>query len=94
MYYVETVALCHYCHSYIHVGRMQALLEQGKITHAKYAAVIQHGDSVLAMAGLCRPLPHTGETAPWQAWRLVLDGKEYPPLYETFDEWKKAFGHA
>jgi len=93
-YYVETVPLCHLCHNYVHSGRLEALREEGKITHAKYRAVIEHGDSVLHTAGLRAKQPYEGPTAEWGDWRLVVevDGtmKEYKPLYNSFDEWRKA----
>lgn len=100
--YIETVPLCHLCHNFIHDGRLQALLEQGKIQQAKYAAILQHGHRVLTAVGLRRPthaerenvitdLIVKGDVASWDKWRLVIDGVEYPPLYQTFDDWKKAF---
>lgn len=27
-------------------------------------------------------------TAPWGAWRLILDGKEYEPLHATYEQWQ------
>lgn len=86
-YYLETVPLCHCCHNYIHSGRLSALLEAGKITHQKYAAIIQHGDNILRQAGLVKPLPYAGPFADWKDWRLVLLGKEYPPIYSNQAEW-------
>lgn len=103
MTYIKSVPLCHFCHNFIHDGRLLSLLQQGKLHHAKYAAVMQHGDSVLAEAGLER-LTHTqrdqavrdaildGKMAEWGDWRLVVVGKEYPPLYSSMIEWKKAMG--
>ena len=91
MTYVECIPLCHLCHSYIHVGRLQALLEKGEIHQAKYVAVLQHGDRVLREAGLRRPTPYDGPCAEWGRWRLVLEGKEYPPKFETFEAWQKYF---
>jgi hypothetical protein len=99
--YLETVALCNYCHSYIHDGRLLAMLDQGKLDHARYAAILHHGDSVLAAAGLCRPsreeredefvdLLLSGRIASWGQWRLLLEGKEYPPKYKTEAHWREA----
>lgn len=93
-YYVETVPLCHLCHNYIHSGRLEALREEGRITHTKYRAVVEHGDSILDAAGLPRPKPYEGPTADWEDWRLIVEvegrTKEFEPLYKTFDEWRKA----
>lgn len=91
MEYLETVPLCHYCHNYIHIGRLTALLDKGQIVHSRYTAIIQHGDSVLMHVGLKRLPQHTGPTAEWEDWRLILFGKEYPPKYKTFEDWKVEF---
>lgn len=97
--YIETVPLCHYCHNYIHDGRLWYLLQKGEVHQYKYAAIIQHGDKVLAEAGLRSKESHEererrfaildreGKIAPWSAWRLVLFGKEYPPLHATYADW-------
>lgn len=85
--YVETVPLCVACHQYIHIGRLQALLEQGRITQQRYVSIIQHGDRVLAQAGLVKPKLYEGPMAEWADWRLVIDGKEYEPRFKTPLEW-------
>ena len=98
MTYVETIPLCHYCHNYIHDGRLTWLLRSGKVSHGKYAGILQHGDKVLAEAGLRRPtrrqreeaiaeLIIKGEVAEWDDWRLIVHGKKYPPI-KTYEEWK------
>ena len=98
--YVEAVPLCQKCHAYIHDGRLKALLDKHEITQARFAAVIQHGDRVLAAAGLKR-LTHAereniitdsivvGDVAEWGQWRLVVNGVEYPPKFFTYEEWKE-----
>ena len=90
MTYVRTSALCHSCHSFIHCGRLQALLDQGLISQQRYALIIQHGDSVLAAAGLTKPKPYSGPFAAWGRWRLIVNGKKYPPKYKTQKAWEKA----
>lgn len=88
--YLRTVALCHYCHNYIHDGRLRWLLEGGQIHHYKFVAIIQHGDSVLTKHGLTRPhlsqresviiqLEREGRLAPFDQWRLVINETEYRP---------------
>jgi hypothetical protein len=105
MVFVEAVPLCPYCHAYIHDGRLKMLLDKHEITQARYAAVIQHGDTVLAQAKLSKPTHNireaamkeaivAGQVAEWAAWRLVVNGVEYPPLYKTFEEWKKGVAGA
>ena len=90
MVYLETVPLCNYCHNFIHDGRLEVLMQLGKITQARYAAVIQHGARVLQAAGLEKLGQYTGPTAEWGDWRLVLLGKEYPPLYADYNAWLAA----
>lgn len=80
MVYVETVPLCHFCHSYIHDGLLRILLATRKISHARYVAIIQHGDEVLRRANLVRSRPETLGMAEWDDWRMVFEGREYPPL--------------
>lgn len=91
MVYIETVPLCHYCHNFIHDGRLQALLQKGKVSQQKVKAVAQHGFKVLKAAGLKKPLPYTGKIAEWSDWRLILFGKQYPPIYANYQEWLQAF---
>lgn len=100
--YIETVPLCHFCHNYIHDGRMKQMLLKGQLHHAKYVNVILHGDRVLKDAGLSR-LTHeereqqfilmelAGEVAPWHKWRLLLNGKKYSPKYKTLEAWMKHY---
>lgn len=88
MTYVEAVPLCHFCHNYIHDGRLKALLDIGKIHHAKYAAIIQHGDDVLRRSGLTKSPPDTfQDCADWDEWRLVIDGVEYAGLHKSAEDW-------
>lgn len=91
MTYVETVGLCHCCHNYIHVGRLQALLEQGEISHAKFRTIIARGNAILDRASLQRPDPYTGRMAKWGNWRLVIGRRKYPPRFKSEKEWTEHF---
>ena len=91
MVYVRTAPLCHFCHSYIHSGRLNALFEQGLINHHKYASIVQHGDQVLRNANLTRQPQYPGPFAPWDKWRMIVNGKKYPPKFKTLAAWEK--GH-
>jgi len=86
--YLRTVPLCSLCHEYVHDGRLLSLLEQGKITRSHYSSVIQHGDRLLAEAGLRKPSHlerdalifkniEEGRVAFWGDWRLVIDLSPY-----------------
>lgn len=92
MVYTGTVPLCHFCHNYIHDGRLESLLRQGKIHHAKFVAIHQHGDRILEEHGLTVPPEYTGPFADWEDWRLILEGKQYPPKYKSIKEWATAYG--
>ena len=77
MTFVGVAPLCHYCHNFCHPGRMRALLDAGELTHAKYAAVIQHGEAVLKNARLKKSNSVPKTWAKPEDWRLVIDGVEY-----------------
>ena len=89
--YIETVALCHYCHSFIHDGRLKSLLDKREITKAQFDDYMRHGNAVLRKAGLTKQPPYVGKIAKWADWRLVLFGVEYPPLYKSYQHWLSAF---
>lgn len=104
------IPLCHYCHNFIHSGRLSMILGKEK-DEEEVIAILEHGFKVLADAGLSAfyftvHLAHElgaetygvvpsvtpdGETPEWGDWRLVWGGKEYPPKYKTYEEWKTRF---
>jgi len=101
MIYIRTTPLCHFCHNYIHDGRLEALLDKGKISHGKFAQIIQHGDDVLKRANLKRPNKRdrdraivdailSGNIAEWKDWRMIVNGEEYPPIYVDHNHWRMA----
>lgn len=98
--FTEVVPLCHYCHSFIHSGRLQTLLEQGKLHHSKFVSIIQHGDRILKEAGLTKKshferdrelqeMIANGLVAEWSRWRLKFEGKLYRPLFPTEEAYRK-----
>ena len=89
--YIETVPLCHYCHNFIHDGRMLSLIGQGKFEHGKFKRVINHGNKVLREANLEKVI-YTGPTAPWDKWRLQIGRKKYPPKFKNVEEWAEHYG--
>ena len=102
MVYTETVSICHACHNFVHDGRMRALVAKGDMAEAKYVTIMQHGQRVLEEANLCKPTPEeleeeqldyllTNATAPWGTWRMVVEGKEYPPKFKNAEAWRLAF---
>ena len=99
MVYLETVPLCHFCHNFIHDGRLKELTRKGEIPQKKTAMILAHGNSVLRAAGL-QKLPHwmrevamlmmlkKNQTVSWGDWRLVIGENEYPPKFKDFNEWR------
>lgn len=55
--YVRAVALCHYCHNFIHSGRLQNILGKEK-SEESAKNILQHGFWVLSGAGL-KSFPNT-----------------------------------
>ena len=99
--FLYVAPLCHFCHNFIHDGRLENLLEQGKVHHHKYAAILKHGSEVLANAKLVKPsrvererrfalMEARGVIAPWLSWRLIFNDKEYSPKFKSLEEWKQA----
>lgn len=83
---VEIVSLCHYCHNYIHQGRMRAMVECGRERQSFYEDVLKHGDRLTAH--LKRPAQVSpAEMAPWGEWVLLIEGTPYPSRFSSVDEW-------
>jgi len=88
--YKETVPLCHACHSFIHDGRMLALVQAGKMTLKRYDDIMKHGNAILKKHNLVK-FVYTGPIAPWEKWRLSLEGKLYSPKFASYEAWKRHF---
>lgn len=104
------IPLCHYCHNFIHSGRLYMIMGKEK-TQEEVRDILEHGFQVLSKHGLAAfyftleladeinaetygVLPDIrpdGEVPAWEDWRLVWQGKEYPPKYKTYEEWRKRF---
>lgn len=92
MTYVGCCALCHSCHSFIHSGRLTALLDAGQVSQEKFDAIMRHGASVMRTAGLEWPSEPDEEQVPWERWRLILGDDEYPPRFPSRAAWARHFG--
>lgn len=68
------------------------MLDRWEVKQSKFTDVMLHGDRVLRDAGLRRLNPYEGPVAEWGRWRLVLNGKEYNPVFKSYDAWLKKFG--
>lgn len=83
---VEVAALCHYCHNFIHSGRLNILEREGEVSHAEAELIREHGRNLIK--GLTKPPPPL-LMAKWSRWRMVVDGKEYGPTTPDFDAWSR-----
>lgn len=105
-HYLYTVALCHFCHSFIHSTRLRHITAMGIVPRDFALAVRRHGYTVLLSNNL-EPSPWTrinfeltyelpdelltAEMAPWADWRLEFEGNLYPPYFKTREEHDKHY---
>lgn len=86
----EIVALCHYCHSYVHRSRLAALVESHKVQRKKLERVLAHGEALLKGV---KPWYNekkiekqfVNSKVKWDDWRLVWKGKEYGPVHLSME---------
>jgi hypothetical protein len=88
LYFVEVVALCWFCHRYIHQSQLAAMVAKGAIPKELADKVIQHGEGVLRSYGLVKP-PSEPDLNEWQDWRMIFNGKAYPPRFLNEIEWQE-----
>lgn len=73
----EIVALCHYCHNFIHSGRLWSLQKRREIPPSQFQAIMQHGFDVVVGAGL----------SPW--WGTLMNWLQFCqrlPDWGAFDQ--------
>lgn len=88
--YLKSVALCPYCHNFIHSGKLEVLHNEEKISDEVYTAIFDHGHAVLKAAGLREKWEarHDHDCAvKWQDWRMIFEGREYGPSSRSMDDW-------
>ena len=105
----KIVPLCHYCHNFIHSGRLwmvnkdnpdkiKRVLEHGiKICEDNFISV-QHYTLDLAdeydVEHYCGVLKENiTECAEWSEWHLILEGEKYYTKYKDFEEWKTHYNN-
>ena len=74
--FLGVVALCHYCHSFIHSGLLDILCRQKKVSRYKKAAIMKHGRKVLQVSR--KPNQYSGPMAPPEQWRLIVRTERGP----------------
>lgn len=95
--YLHTVALCHFCHNYIHMGRLEQLYAKGTISGTLFQAINRHGRRVLRNAGLSGQigsmdrlvlcLRESGNLCKWEDYHLIIEGIRYEPRFKSYEEW-------
>lgn len=90
-YFREVVALCYYCHSFIHLGRAIIMNGQGKISNKEFDSIEKYGNKILKEAHLTKR-DYQGKVAVWENWRLVINGIEHEPKFKSFHAWAKHYG--
>lgn len=45
--YVGTCALCHYCHNFIHDGRLISLVNKNEYDYQQFVKIMEHGNAIL-----------------------------------------------
>ena len=88
--FVRLAALCHSCHNYIHSGRMKALVDKKQFAAEKQRDILEHGDKLTK--GLRRQA-EPNRTAPWDQWKLIVEGIEYDRYFNTYEDWCKYYGY-
>lgn len=73
---VDIVCICRKCHEYIHFGRLQMLLKEGKITYEYYQEIMDRGDNILSQYNLKKEIFDIKEINNTE-WRLKYNGKFY-----------------
>jgi len=74
--FIGVVALCNYCHSFIHSGRLEILAKERKISRQKKSAIMRHGRAVLGVSR--KPAQYRGPIAAAPYWRLVVVTRRGP----------------
>lgn len=99
-YYVRAVALCSLCHLFIHSGFLQVMLDSGKITESRHQMIMDRGTKALREAGLIAQWivkqsnnrdGGLSRLDDWSTWRLVVDGVEHGPSFDSYEAWYEHF---
>lgn len=83
-------ALCHSCHSFIHDKFLEQRWLKGEIGDRQYWDIQEHGTRLLKRHKL-QFIPPSYLAAKWQDWRMMIDGKEHPPLWKNEKEWREHY---
>lgn len=93
--YRGCVPLCHYCHAYIHRGRLRRMKEAGKVRWEEYNAIINHGQRLTSSSKLKppvwkrRPLEILGTS--WTGWSLRVGDKVFRSNITSASKWRRRY---
>lgn len=84
VYLKDVVPLCYECHSFIHQDLHRALLSNGTMTTNEVRRIIKHGRDILKKFKIpyFKKDPNSSKIN-FYDWRMVIDGKEYPPIFDS-----------
>jgi hypothetical protein len=97
--YLKTVLLCPACHSYIHKGVLQALVQKGQKDGLRLALVLDHGNNIIMENHLEDKLSEIEEKMEkevriainkgfkWNDWRMIIENKILKPRFKSFKSW-------
>lgn len=101
--FIEAVGLCHYCHSFIHRGRLRALVKAEREPYDKLRQVLLHGLAVLEKSKVLRKqkgvtlerrleqLRLDDRDVPWDRWRMCVGDIYYAPVIKSYGEWLQKY---
>lgn len=100
----KIVPLCPACHKFIHSGRLviaekdsvvDLVLEHGMAILSKNNMQCFPGTydkaHALGIKPIVEPYRMPEINVKWKDWRLVFNGKEYEPLFDSFKKWQKHY---
>lgn len=94
----KLIALCHYCHLFIHSGRLVMLLQKHEISIKEFNDINGYGLSILKDNNLRdewhnRHNDYVEEKIEWSDWCLIFEGKKYYSKFKSYDEWCNYYGN-
>ena len=89
----EIVALCPFCHDYIHSGRMNAMYDQGILDEEDCFLIRNRGDGVIEKIkrNTLELYDKRDYIKEWSKWYMVIDGKKYYSKFKDYEEWKQFY---
>lgn len=86
--YLRTVALCSYCHMFIHSSRLEILHKREEMITQTYNDIINHGKKIIFDNGLTKEYDNrhkvSGKKAKWEDFVLIIEKKEYPMKFSSY----------